>query len=736
MIVERLEWAAPLTLAGLGLISGCGGAGVTGASITPPGEESGLTQRPSNATCLAGDAPGSSQSLAVQRVFTSLSFNSPVALLQAPASTARWFVVEQGGIVRAFANDVAAATSSVVLDISANVTSGGEAGLLGMAIHPDFPTDPRVFLSYTSGTNPLRSRISEFRSNDAGLTLDPSSEKILLTIDQPASNHNGGHLSFGPDGFLYAGFGDGGGGGDTWGAIGNGQNLQTLLGKLIRIDVSGSTGSIGYRIPADNPYSASALCATGNGTQSCPEIYAYGLRNPWRWNFDKVSGELWAADVGQDAWEEVDLVVRGGNYGWRCREGAHAYNADCGPAQSLIEPIAEYSRSEGQSITGGFVYRGAAIPDLVGRFVFGDFASGRIWSVARDTPPTLRMTGGFDSGLQIASFAQDASGELLIVNYAGTLHRLVVGTGTGSSIPAQLSATGCVDAGNASLPASGLVPYQPNAQFWSDNAQKSRFIGLPDGQKMSIGADQDWDVPVGSVLVKNFSLGSRRVETRLFMHHNDGTWAGYTYEWNDQGTDATRVTGGKSVTVAGQSWVFPSEAQCLSCHTQAAGRSLGLETAQLNGDLLYSQTQKTANQVVTLSAIGMLTPPVSADPTTLPTMPDPYGAAGSPGDRARAYLHTNCSQCHRPNGGTPSNMDLRYGTALAATNTCNALPQSGDLGILNAKLIAPGDAASSILVARADRRDAQAMPPVASAIVDAAGVTLLTEWVNGLSNCD
>ena len=300
----------------------------------------------------------------------------------------------------------------------------------------------------------------------------------------------------------------------------------------------------------------------------------------------------------------------------------------------------------------------------------------------------------------------------------------------------QLSATGCVDAADLTKSALGLIPYQPNASFWSDGADKERFLALPDGQKFDLDSNQDWAAPVGSVLVKNFSLGSRRVETRLLMHHNDGTWAGYTYEWNDAGTDATRVVGDKNVTVAGQSWIFPSESQCLSCHTQAAGRTLGLKTAQLNGDLLYPTSGNTANQIHTLNAIGLVSPVITADPVSLPAMPDPYGEASTLSERARAYLHTNCSQCHRPNGGTSSTMDLRYATALSATNACNAPPPAGDLGIANARLIAPGDAAASIVVASANRRDAQAMPPIASTLVDMAGVTLLTTWINGLSDCN
>ena len=702
----------------------------------PPPPTSGLAQRPANASCLAGDAPSSQVTLGLERAFGNLSFVNPILALQAPRAATRWFVVEQAGRVRVFANTTSVAAATDFVDIRTRVRSGGEMGLLGLAFHPDFPADPRVYLSYTTGTSPLRSRLSEFRTSDGGATLDASSEQILLTIDQPQNNHNGGYLAFGPDGFLYAGFGDGGSGGDPFGPIGNGQNLRTLLGKVIRLDISGPTGAVRYRIPPSNPFAASNFCATGAGAQDCAEIYAWGLRNPWRWSFDRVSGELWLGDVGQGSWEEINRVSNGGNYGWRCREGAHDFNLACGNSQPRIDPIAEYGRTAGQSVTGGYVYRGTAIPSLVGRYVFGDFATGRLWHIARDTPPTLQVTSGFDTNLQIASFGEGIDGELLIVHYAGTLHRLIAGAAGGRSIPNQLSATGCVQSANPAQPAAGLIPYAPNAQFWSDGAQKRRYLALPDGQNISVGADQDFDFPAGSVLVKNFALGSRLVETRLFMRHNNGNWAGYTYEWNAQGNDAMRVIGGRTALVNGQTWVFPSEAQCLTCHTQAAGRTLGLETAQLNGNLLYPSTNLTANQIVTLNAIGTLSPPITADPASLPAMPDPYGAAGTLAERARAYLHTNCANCHRPGGGTPTLLDLRYTAPLASTNACNIAPQAGDLGIGNARLIAPGDAGRSVLVARTNRRDAQAMPPLSSTIVDSAGVNLLNAWINGLTNCN
>jgi hypothetical protein len=252
---------------------------------------------------------------------------------------------------------------------------------------------------------------------------------------------------------------------------------------------------------------------------------------------------------------------------------------------------------------------------------------------------------------------------------------------------------------------------------------------------MRADADGDIQLPNGSVLVKNFRLGTRLVETRLLMRHTDGEWAGYTDEWNAQGTDATRVIGGKVVTVGDQSWIFPSEAQYLACHTDAAGRSLSLELAQLNGMFRYPQTGRSANQVVTLNAIGMFIPHVTDPPSDLPSMPDPFGAAGSLNDRSRAYLHTNCSQCHRPNGGTPTDLDLRYPTSLAGMTGCNIRPQAGNLGISNARIIAPGAARRSVLVARANRRGSHGMPPLGSVLVDTAGVVLLTRWVNGLRTC-
>jgi glucose/arabinose dehydrogenase len=361
--------------------------------------------------------------LGVERVFPLLSFTQPVALLQAPADGTRWFVVEQGGRVRVFPNNPQAAGFTTFADISDRIITGGEMGLLGMAFHPQFPANPRVYLSYTNDTGGRVNRVSEFTLG-AGGNLDPASERILLSVGQPQTNHNGGQIAFGPDGHLYIGRGDGGGGNDQFGAIGNGQRMTTLLGKVLRIDVSPASG---YAIPPGNPFAANPQCGGGEGTQNCPEIYAAGFRNPWRWSFDRTTGALWVGDVGQGAREEIDRVTLGGNYGWRCFEGTLATGFPCGAAQNLLAPVAEYGRTEGASVTGGYVYRGSAIAGLAGRYVFGDFVSGRLFSIASDTQPTLTVTGGVATGLSISSFGEGIDGELYLVHYGGQLYRVVRG---------------------------------------------------------------------------------------------------------------------------------------------------------------------------------------------------------------------------------------------------------------------------------------------------------------------
>ena len=707
----------------------------------PPGTVVGLDARPSNLTCVAPPkTTGGGATIQTQRVFPGLTFNQPLAMLQAPGDDTRWFVVQKGGTVRVFQNTPNVATASNFISVTVNASS--EGGLLGMAFHPQWATNRFAFLSFTEGT-PMVSTVARFTSNDGGFTLSLGTRANIIRVPQPAGldNHKGGHIAFGPDRLLYFGLGDGGGGGDPENTA---QDTTDLLGSMLRLDVDGGTP---YAIPASNPFASAALCdqrAHTVSTDNCPEIYAWGLRNPWRWSFDSASAtpDLWLGDVGQGAFEEIDRVERGGNYGWDCREGTSTHSSAapvCSTATGLIDPVHQYGRSLGFSVTGGYVYRGSAIPGLVGNYLFADFGSGRIWRLV-PSGSGFAAEELLDTSLSIASFGQGNDGELYVVDLTGGgLHKIVPagGQSPGPPVATQLSATGCMNPANPALPASGLIPYEPAAPFWSDNATKERWLALPNSTSIGVGSDGDLNFPNGTVLVKHFRLGGALIETRLFMRHPDGDWAGYTYEWNSQRTDATLVQGGKTVSVGSppQNWIFPSGNDCLTCHTTAAGFSLGLEAAQLNHDFLYSSTGRTANQLRTLDAITMFTTPLG-DPALQPSMPDPFDASAPLAQRARAYLHTNCAHCHRTGGPTPSPMDLRYSTLLSSTNACGVAPQSGDLGLGGgARIIAPGDAGSSVLPARMNRRDANGMPPLASNVVDAAGVALVQQWIASLTTC-
>jgi uncharacterized repeat protein (TIGR03806 family) len=701
----------------------------------------GLDARPSNPDCVAPARPTAATLVATQDAYPAApGFVNATKLLQAPGAPGRWFVLEKAGRIRTFTTANPAGVTTW-LDYTGRVDTASEGGMLGLAFHPAFPATREAYLSYTVDVaGAMVSRITRVRLDDAfAPTGGGTVEEVLLEVNQPFDNHNGGDIAFGADGFLYIGIGDGGSAGDPGNVA---QNTTRLLGKMLRIDVLGvAFPTPRYRIPADNPFAANPRCGPGTNAAACPEVYAWGFRNPWRWSFDPPTGQLWLADVGQNAREEINVVARGGNYGWRCREGTADYSPNGCPAAGLLDPVAEYPHTSGNnSVTGGYVYRGSAIPALRGRYVFGDFSSGRIWALAADGSGGYDLEELVDTPANVPAFGVDAAGELYYVEYAGSgrIRRLVAGGGAAvDTIPTNLADTGCVNPADPTEPAAGLIPYGVNAPFWSDGAAKARFLGLPDGARINRNdAAGEWLLPPGTVVMKTFELAGRPVETRLLMRHPDGIWAGYTWEWNDAGTAATRVTGGKRKSVAGQEWIFPSEGECLQCHTQVAGFSLGLETAQLNGNFTYPSTGRTANQLATLAGIGVFTTPLPAPVASLPRLPDPHAAGVPVGERARAWLDTNCAQCHRPGGPTPVSLDLRYATALGATATCDLPPQAGDLGIADARLVAPGSAGRSVLPARAARRDANGMPPLGSALVDTAGVAVLDAWINSLTGCN
>ena len=338
--------------------------------------------------------------------------------------TARRFIVEQPGTIRIIGAD-GKLLKQPYLDIVQRVTSGGECGLLSVAFHPKFADNGLLYVNYTAKPNKqLQTIVSRFRTDPNSTRVDAATEQVLLTIDQPYSNHNGGHILFGPDGMLYIGMGDGGSGGDP---KGNGQKTDTLLGKILRIDVN---VDLGYAIPKDNPFVGRP--------QYRPEIWATGLRNPWRITFDRETGDCYTGDIGQNLYEEIDLIVKGGNYGWRNREGFHAFQGGR-MRDDFIDPLAEYGRDKGQSVTSGYVYRGKQFPQLTGWFLYADYASGRFWALKQTdgrliANEELEVTFVDKIGrerstldrVQTASFGEDLAGEHYVCDHNGVVYRVTV----------------------------------------------------------------------------------------------------------------------------------------------------------------------------------------------------------------------------------------------------------------------------------------------------------------------
>jgi uncharacterized repeat protein (TIGR03806 family) len=391
--------------------------------------------------------------------------------------------------------------------------------------------------------------------------------------------------------------------------------------------------------------------------------------------------------------------------------------------------VLEDSHLFGCAIIGGRVYHGSALPALEGAYIYGDFCSGRIWAA-------LPLGGGAYSQEELtvspipfSSFGLSGDGEILVLTLGGVSKLVPDDSPPAPPLPSLLSDTGCVDPDEPTQPSAGAIPFDVNEPLWSDGAEKKRWLAIPNGTQISRAADGDFVLPEASVAVKTFYLDGNPIETRLFMGHDDGSWAGYTYEWNAAGTDATLLATGKQKVIGGQTWTFPSREQCMQCHTYAAGFTLGLEVLQLNRDFFYEETGRTANQLATMSHLGKLQIPIT-NPNAQPAL-----RRDTLANSARGYLHSNCSNCHRPDGGTGARFDIKYQTELATLNVCNVSPAKGDLGIAGARLLRPGLPAQSLLSVRPHLVGANQMPPLARSIVDPGGTYLIDRWISSWPSC-
>src|SRR5262249_51761473 len=583
-------------------------------------------------------------------------------------------------------------------------------------------------------------RVSRFHvETKSSVRADPNSEFVVL--EWATGGHNGGCIKFGLDGFLYVSTGDGAGIGDE---LNTGQFVGDLLASILRIDVDKTDLGHPYAIPPDNPFLRIP--------NARPEVWAYGLRNPWRMSIDRETGDLWVGDVGQDLWESVLLVKRGGNYGWSAMEGTHVYNPKAKPAgpSPITPPVFEHGHDEARSLTGGFVYRGSRLKELGGAYIYADYETGKIWMLRYDGQRVTEHSELFQSPLHFAGLGEDNDGELYFVAYEGMIQRLARAPKITQphEFPRRLSETGLFTSTKTLQPASGLIPYDVIAPLLSAGATKERFIALPKDSKIGFELEGGWDFPEGAVLVKTFSLemesgntnSSRRLETRL-LTLQQGLWHGYTYLWNEQQTDAellsatgtnrtykirdSQVAGG----IREQTWHFPSRSECILCHTKAVNWALGLNTAQMNKDHVYAGNV-TDNQLRTLEHLGVFTTnTLPKPPSDLPHLVNPVDATASLDARARSYLHANCSHCHVDFGGGHARFQLLYSLALGKTGVLNAFPQNGNLGVAGARIIAPGDPDRSLIPYRMAKLGQGRMPHVASSVVDEQAVKLVREWI-------
>ncbi len=746
------------------------------------------------------EVPGTAGNWEVENVFPNLTFVDPVQFLEFPGRD-KFLVAGKSGKLWLVDNDPATTTKQVLLDIEQQVAVSEDAGLLGVIFHPEFgnagsPNQGYIYIYYRYTPNKYYAgqeayvRLSRFYLPLNSNTIDPSTEFILIQQYDRHPWHNGGSMFFGPQGFLHLTMGDEGGANDQYNTT---QRIDKwLMGGIFRIDVDRdptkshpirrqpqntatppagwpNSFSQGYYIPNNNPWQ------DPNGG-ILEEFYALGLRSPHRMSYDPPTGDIWVGDVGQGSREEVSVARMGDNMQWPYREGN--INGPKAKPTNLIgtdkPAIHDYGRGVGNCVIGGLMYRGDKFPELVGKYIFGDHGTRNVWTLSPNSERTNATkefiinvpAEGVGGKSGISDFETDSQGNIYILKLYGTnldggkIYKLK-GKNTSPEPPQFLSQTGAFTDLTSLTPASGIIPYDVNAPLWTDGSEKKRWIAIPnDGtyntpdEQIYFRANSDWDFPEGTVTIKHFELPvdernpniTKRVETRFFVIGKDGENYGFTYKWNDAGTDAELLTTGdsKPFTITKQDgstfqqiWNYPSRTQCLTCHNDNAGDALGIKTYQQNGDFTYPSSGITANQLETWNNLGIFHTDIGSS--------DQYLRAYHIADttqpleiRIRSYLDGNCSMCHRP-GGVQGAFDARFTTPLPSQNIINANNIS-NASTIDGKIVLPGDPEKSELYIRDKSLGNNAMPPLGKSVVDQTYIDALESWISSLdpssNDCD
>lgn len=712
------------------------------------------------------------------QAFPKLSFDRTTLISSAPG-TDRLFVGERAGKIYSIPADRHATEANLFLDTAPLVQKLNAANppkpiafesLYSLTFDPKFTENRYCYVMYVvkpadnAGRLPEGSRVSRFTvSKTDPPVADPDSEELMISWLQ--GGHNGGCIKFGHDGYLYVSTGDGGVAFPPDG-LKSGQDMTSLCSKVLRIDVHTPSGGKAYSIPRDNPF---VRLKDARG-----ETWSYGMRQPWKMSFDKKTGELWVGDVGWELWELVYRVRKGDNYGWSIVEGPQPVHPDGKRGPTPIVPAAlEIPHTDGASITGGFVYRGKKFPELDGHYIFGDWETRRMWGLPTTKDGIGERYEIIDPIVRIVDFAEDAAGELyLLDHYDGAIYTLERNdvAATANVFPRKLSETGLFSNVTKHEPAAGVLPFSINVEQWSDFATAERWVGVPGnetiglhrkalpvpGSQFSRAVDPANDMVLLKTLTLELEAGKpesrRRIETQT-LHYDGREWQAYTYEWNDEQTDAVLVDrqgknrtfmvtdpnepGGKRTQV----WRFSSRGECLRCHNPWSEHALAFNLAQLNRDHDFGSV--TDNQIRTLRHLGIYTDVVEpVDPHDPYAKPEPVRTLAelpklSPLDdeaadvalRARSYLQVNCAHCHRFNGGGSSYIYLTNDLPLLDTKTIGVKPTQGTFGIEDAELIAAGDPYRSALYFRLSKTGPGHMPHLGAKFIDQKALKVIHDWI-------
>jgi glucose/arabinose dehydrogenase len=686
-----------------------------------------------------------------RRVLDRVAFKSPLYVLSHPKHE-RLFVVEQQGKIVSMPLGAEKADPFLTLP-------GHE--FYAMTFHPKYADNGLAYVFANTALAPGRRKNVLLRFKVTGDPPACDLKSKATVIEWESNGHNGGDLGFAADGMLYITSGDGTSDSDE---NRTGQDLSDLNSGILRIDVDAPGKP--YAVPKDNPF------LTVKGAR--PELWAFGLRNPWRMHIDPATNDLYIGDVGQDASEMVYLGKKGANYGWAIREGTRPFHTHLKPGPGpFTDPLIEHSHSESRSLTGGIVYRGKKLPELRGAYVYGDYSTGRIWGLRQKGGKVTWKGDVARTRLQIVGFGTGPDGELYLADLGGQIHTLEKAPPAppGPAFPRRLSQTGLFSSVKGHRPAAGTITYDVLSPLWSDGADKERFIALPGASRLTFSNRGFWGFPEQTVLVKTFRLAGKRVETRL-LHLNEGEWVGYSYAWSAEQDDAALVADGgrddDDVLGTGKKWRYPSRSECMMCHTRAANYVLGLCTAQMSIEQLREMerlgvfTVPASEQAAAWrergealaalirprlpkwawSAVGRLGSRIRApkrDLPVLPVLPEEMPRLARPDDdsapldlRARSYLHANCAHCHVWAGGGNSAIDLHFATPPEKRKYLNASPMHGPQGAKDARIIAPGAPERSVLYLRLTKRGRGQMPPLASHASDLEGARLIERWIRGM----